>query len=53
MVIIVLTHHDQARLRKRCAELGANYFFSKSSEFERVAEVCRDLADGRAQKAGS
>jgi len=45
MVIIMLTLHDQPRMRKRCAELGANYFFSKSSEFERVAEVCRDLAD--------
>jgi DNA-binding NarL/FixJ family response regulator len=53
MVIIMLTHHDQPRLRKRCAQLGANYFFSKSTEFERVAEVCRDLAERRAQRPGS
>jgi DNA-binding NarL/FixJ family response regulator len=53
VVIIMLTNHDQPRLRIRCAELGANYFFNKSREFERVAEVCRELAERRAQQPGS
>jgi len=53
VVIIMLTNHDQPRMRKRCAELGANYFFNKLSEFGRVAEVCRELAERRTQQPGS
>ncbi len=53
VVIIMLTNYDQPRLRKRCAELGANYFFNKLSEFGRVAEVCRELAERRARRPGS
>jgi len=53
VVIIMLTNHDQPRLRQRCAELGANYFFNKLNEFGRVAEVCRELAERRARQAGS
>jgi DNA-binding NarL/FixJ family response regulator len=49
VVIIMLTNHDHPKLRERCAELGANYFFNKLSEFERVAEVCQELAARRAQ----
>jgi len=53
VVIIMLTSHDHPKLRQRCAELGANFFFSKLTEFERVAEVCRELAERRAHQAGS
>jgi DNA-binding NarL/FixJ family response regulator len=47
-VIIMLTIHDHPMLRRRSVELGANFFFSKLSEFERIAEVCQELAGRRA-----
>jgi DNA-binding NarL/FixJ family response regulator len=53
VVIIMLTNYDEPEFRQRCAEFGANYFFNKSTEFLRVAEVCRELAARRAQQAGS
>ncbi|MGP8200138.1 MAG: response regulator transcription factor [Limisphaerales bacterium] len=48
VVIIMLTNHDHSMLRQRSMELGANFFFNKLSEFERVAEVCRELAEHHA-----
>lgn len=53
VVIIMLTNHDHPKLRQTCAELGANFFFNKLSEFGRVGDVCRELAERRAQQAGS
>jgi DNA-binding NarL/FixJ family response regulator len=47
VVIIMLTNHDHPKLREKCAELGANFFFNKTTEFDRIAEVCRDLAQSR------
>jgi DNA-binding NarL/FixJ family response regulator len=47
-VIIMFSIHDHPTLRQKCAELGADFFFHKLSEFERVAEVCRELAERRA-----
>jgi signal transduction histidine kinase len=43
--VIMISIHDLPTLRQKCADLGANYFFHKLTEFERVAEVCRELAD--------
>ena len=43
-VIIMFSVHDHPTLRQRCADLGADFFFHKLTEFERVAEVCRELA---------
>lgn len=53
VVIIMLSNHDHPMLRQQCANLGANFYFNKSSEFERVAEVCRELAERRARQAVS
>jgi len=44
-VIIMFSIHDHPALRQKCAELGADFFFHKLSEFDRVAEVCRELAE--------
>jgi DNA-binding NarL/FixJ family response regulator len=53
VVIIILTNHDHPMLRQKCADLGANFYFNKLTEFERVAEVCHELAARRAQQASS
>jgi len=37
--IIMLTNFAHDQYRDRCQELGADYFFDKSSEFEKVMEV--------------
>ena len=46
--IIVLTNYPYAAYRKRCVELGAHHFFDKSTEFAKVEEVVRNLAQARA-----
>lgn len=43
-VVMVLTTYTMDAFRTFCAQLGADYFFDKSREFERVSEVLRDLA---------
>jgi DNA-binding NarL/FixJ family response regulator len=53
VVIIMLTIHDHPKMRQRAADLGVNYFFSKLSEFDRVADVCRELAGRRTSRDGS
>lgn len=42
-MIIVLTNFANDHYRQRCFELGADYFFDKSTEFERVTEVLRQF----------
>jgi DNA-binding response OmpR family regulator len=41
--IIMLTNYPYPQYRKRCLEIGADFFFDKSTEFERVLDVLRDL----------
>ena len=41
--VIVLTNYPHAAYRRRCAELGADFFFDKSTEFEKAVDVLRDL----------
>ena len=38
-IVIMLTNYSNFQYRKRCKKAGAEYFFDKSSEFERVTEV--------------
>ncbi len=45
-VIIMLTNYPYPQYRKKCADLGANYFFDKSTEFEKVIEVFNKLTQG-------
>jgi DNA-binding NarL/FixJ family response regulator len=41
--VVVLTNYGQAQYRKKCLESGATFFFDKSSEFEKVADVLQRL----------
>ena len=36
---IVLTNFSSPQMRQRCLDLGANYYFDKSREFELVVQV--------------
>jgi DNA-binding NarL/FixJ family response regulator len=43
-LIIMLTAFPYPQYRKKCLEAGAEYFFDKATEFERVAQVVKQLA---------
>ena len=42
-VVIILTNYPYPQYRKKCLGLGADYFFDKSTEFEKVTELFRQL----------
>ena len=41
--VIMLTNYPYPQYRKKCMELGADYFFKKSTEFEHVMDVLIQL----------
>jgi DNA-binding NarL/FixJ family response regulator len=43
-VAAVLTNYATPSLRKRCLAAGARVFLDKSHEFERIADVMKELA---------
>ncbi|MCJ7774116.1 MAG: response regulator transcription factor [Desulfobacterales bacterium] len=42
-VVIMLTSYPYPQYRKKCLAEGADYFFEKSSEFDRITEVLEQL----------
>lgn len=44
IVVIMLTNYPYAQCRKKCTSAGADFFFDKSTEFEKVIEVLAALA---------
>ena len=42
-VVIMLTNYPYPQYKQKCEELGADFFFYKSNEFEKVAEVLKQL----------
>lgn len=43
-VVIMLTNYPYPQYRRRCMDAGADFFFDKSNEFERVAEVVSNIS---------
>ena len=41
--VIVLTNYPFPQYRKKCIELGAEYFLDKSTEFDKLPEVFKQL----------
>src|SRR3954470_15910442 len=46
-IVIMLTNFAHEAYRRHCAELGADYFFDKSNEFDKVIQVFRDRRNAR------
>ncbi len=46
--IIVLTNYPYVAYRRRCLELGADHFFDKSTQFERVLDVLCEMSQNGA-----
>lgn len=44
---IMLSNYTNQAFKKQCLEIGANYFFDKANEFERVTEVLTRLKQAR------
>jgi CheY-like chemotaxis protein len=44
-VVAVLTNYPDESYRRRCLELGADYFFDKSSEFFEIRNIMKNLID--------
>jgi two-component system response regulator DevR len=48
-VVIMLTAFPYPQYRQKCLEAGADYFFDKLTEFERVAEAVAALQDEQSE----
>ncbi|MGE5354227.1 MAG: response regulator transcription factor [Syntrophothermus sp.] len=44
---IVLTNYPVEVVRKKCLKAGANYFFDKTTEFEKIFEVLKSVSQNR------
>ena len=44
-VVIMLTNYPYPQYRKKCMNAGADFFFDKSSEFHKVAEVLEQMPE--------
>ncbi len=46
--VIMLTNYPYPQYRKKCEELGADYFIDKVTEIEKVTEVIKQLVKNKA-----
>jgi CheY-like chemotaxis protein len=54
--VLILTNYPYPQYRKKCMEAGADFFFDKSTEFEKIPEVLKGLVQNpkwRARKTDS
>lgn len=43
-VVIMFTNYPYLQYRKRCMDAGADYFFYKSTEFEKMIDIIKEAA---------
>jgi len=53
LCIAVLTNYAYSDLRRKSMECGADYFFDKAEDYERVGELIQDLADARSSSSSA
>jgi len=51
--VIMLTNFAQDQYRQKCLQLGADYFFDKTTEFEKVLDVLRRPESRKAPAPGT
>lgn len=44
-IVMILTNFPYPQYRKKCVDAGADFFFDKSTEFDKVPEVLKKLID--------
>ena len=42
-MVIVLTNYPYPQYRRKCMDAGADFFFDKSNEFDKIAEVFKQF----------
>ncbi len=47
LIKIILTNYPLQQYKVKCFELGADYFFDKSTEFIKIIDVVKNLGRGR------
>jgi len=52
IIVLVLSNYATPQYRGRSMEIGADYFFDKSREYDRLCEVLEELVARRRQDAG-
>ncbi|MCK5343299.1 MAG: response regulator transcription factor [Candidatus Heimdallarchaeota archaeon] len=45
-VVIIFTSCSYPQYRKKCTETGADFFFAKSTDFDKIPEVLKKIKDG-------
>jgi DNA-binding NarL/FixJ family response regulator len=48
--VIILTNYPYPQYRKKCEELGADYFFDKVTEIENIPNLIEELAKDNKEK---
>ena len=48
-VVMILTNYPYPQYQQRCTEAGADYFFDKSIEFDRVPQTFKQLIHGSSE----
>jgi len=48
--VIIFTNYPYPQYRKKCMQSGADYFFDKHTEFEKLFEILKQLAYSHSQK---
>ena len=48
--VIMLTNYPYPQYRKKCEELGADYFFDKVAEIEEIPNLIEELAKNKPEK---
>ncbi len=49
-LVIVLTNYPYPQYRRKCIEAGADFFFDKSTEFDKVTEVLKQLKQNQSKQ---
>ena len=49
-LVIVLTNYPYPHYRRKCLDAGADYFFNKSTEFNKVTEVLKQLKQNQSRQ---
>jgi len=49
-VVIVLTNYPYPQYRRKCMDAGADFFFDKSTEFDKVTEVLNQLSQNQSRQ---
>lgn len=52
-LVIILTNYPYPQYQRRCVEAGADFFFDKSIEFDRVPETFKQLIERNPRSPGS